>query len=58
MTEARAAAARRPTEAAVRPDRPRQHNVDYPQPQRDAQRRIDTLCRAKPFIWGGDLRRR
>jgi hypothetical protein len=46
MTEARAAAARRPTEAAVRPDRPRQHNVDYPQPQRDAQRRIDTLLHA------------
>lgn len=42
MTEARAAAARRPTEAVVRPDRPRQRNVDYPQAQRDAQRRIDT----------------
>jgi hypothetical protein len=50
VTEARAAAAprraRRRTEATVRPDRPRQHNLDYPQAQRDAQRRIDTLLHA------------
>jgi hypothetical protein len=50
MTEARAAAAprrvRRPTEAAVRPDRPRQRNVDYLQVQRDAERRIETLLHA------------
>lgn len=39
MTEARA-------EAAVCPDRPRQRNVDYPQAQRDVERRIDTALHA------------
>jgi hypothetical protein len=50
MTEARAAAARRrirrPTEAAVELDRPRQRNVDYLQAQQDADRRIETARRA------------
>ena len=50
MTEARAAAARRrigrPTEAAMRLDRPRQRNVDYLQAQQDAERRIETVRRA------------
>jgi hypothetical protein len=50
MTEARAAAARRrarrPTEAAVRLDRPRKLNVDYLQAQRDAERRIETALHA------------
>jgi hypothetical protein len=32
--------------AAVRPDRPRQRNLDYLQPQRDAQRRIKTALHA------------
>ena len=50
MTEARAAAARprtrRPTETAVRLDRPRQRNVDHLQAQQDADRRIETARRA------------
>jgi hypothetical protein len=32
--------------AAVRPDRPQQRNLDYLQPQRDAQRRIKTALHA------------
>jgi len=46
MTEARPAAARRPTEAAASLDRLRQRNVDYLRPQPDAQRRIDTALHA------------
>jgi hypothetical protein len=46
MTEARAGAARRPSEAAVRLDRPRQRTVGYLQGQHDAERRIDTARRA------------
>jgi hypothetical protein len=50
MTEARAAAARqrvrRPSEAVVRLDRPRQRTVDYLQGQQDADRRIETARRA------------
>jgi hypothetical protein len=50
MTEARVAAqhrpARRPTEAALRLDRPRTRNVDHLQAQRDAQRRIETAVQA------------
>ena len=50
MTEARAAAARRrirrPSEAAVRLDRPRQRTVDDLQAQQDAERRIETARRA------------
>lgn len=46
MTEARAAAARWPSEAAVRLDRPRQRTVGYLPGQHDAQRRIDIARRA------------
>src|SRR5436305_978772 len=50
MTEARAGAARRrlrrPTEAAVRLDRPRQRTVDDLRAQPDAERRIETARRA------------
>jgi hypothetical protein len=50
MTEARVAAkrrpARRPTEAAVRLDRPRKRNVDHLQAQRNAERRIETALQA------------
>jgi hypothetical protein len=50
MTEARATAARRrarrPTEAAVRLDRPCKPNVDYLQAHRDAERRIETALHA------------
>ncbi|MBV8996712.1 MAG: hypothetical protein JO287_24090 [Pseudonocardiales bacterium] len=50
MTEARAGAARRglrrPTEAAVRLDRPRQRTVDDLQGQPDAERWIETARRA------------
>lgn len=50
MTEARAAAARRrlrrPTESAVRLDRPRQRTVDDLRGQPDAERRIETVRRA------------
>jgi hypothetical protein len=50
MTEARAAAARRrirrPTEAAVRLDRPRQRTVDDLQALQEAERRIETARRA------------